>query len=108
MAHHGNQDFGKYAEFNKEFAGQFRTNDNLSIEERLSMLRESQNNDFGATGQFPDGKITGDDEGEIKFGITTTGNSVVMNFGKKIMWVGFTKEQAKEIGELLIEKSKGL
>jgi hypothetical protein len=60
---------------------------------------------FGKTGKFPDDKLVGHDEGEIIFGITAHEGKVVLNFGTPVAWIGFTPEQARDVGELLIAKS---
>lgn len=62
----------------------------------------------GATGQFPDGKIHPLDEGEIRVKIGVIDGRIVIDFGKPISYVGFTKEQALEIGQNLIEKALDL
>lgn len=62
--------------------------------------------DLGATGKFPDGKLNNDDQGEIKIGVTVTDERVVIAFGKPVDWVGFTREQAIQIGQTLIERAR--
>lgn len=61
---------------------------------------------LGATGNFPDGKITDDDEGEIRIGITEKDGIVIVDFCKPLSWIGFTKEQALQIAQTLIELAK--
>ena len=58
---------------------------------------------FGPTGQFPDGKLTEHDEGEITLGIAIYKGQVVMDFGTPTAWVGFTAEQALQIAESLMK-----
>src|SRR5690242_6907726 len=59
---------------------------------------------LGATGQFPRGKLTQDDEGEIAIGIgAAPDGTVVIDFGNPTAWIGFTKEQAKEIAGTLLK-----
>ena len=57
--------------------------------------------ELGPTGQFPEGKLTDSDEGEIRIGITHMNGKVVIDFGKPTAWIGFTAEQADGIAELL-------
>jgi len=83
------------------------------IEEKSSMLSQLMNNEakyesFGETNNFPEGKLTEHDEGEIKFGITTKDEKVILNFGKPIAWLGMTREQAEKLGRLLIDKARGI
>lgn len=82
MAHHGTHPF-----------------QNIGAEEWAEKLG------LGATNKFPEGKIDEHDEGEIKIGITEKDGTVVLAFGKNINWIGFTKEQAKQIAFSLLSKS---
>jgi hypothetical protein len=61
---------------------------------------------LGATGRFPEGKLNADDEGEIAVGIAADrkNRKVVVDFGKPVAWIGFSPEQATELGEMLIAK----
>jgi hypothetical protein len=72
----------------------------LDIEVRL---REK----LGATGQFPEGKYSEHDEGEIQFAVAAdaTCEKVFIDFGTPIRSLGMTAEQAAELGEMLIKKS---
>ena len=63
---------------------------------------------FGPTGKFPLGKLTDDDEGELRIGITTSKGNVVIDFGKNITWIGMPPEQAIQFGELIIKRAKEL
>ena len=60
---------------------------------------------LGATGKFPEGKLVREDQGEIQVAIACVKDKVVIDFGKPVVWVGMTPQQAKEIGELLIERA---
>lgn len=59
--------------------------------------------DFGATGKFPEGKLNATDEGEIQFGIAAdvAANTVVLNFGTPVVWLGLTPDQAIAIADSL-------
>lgn len=98
MGHHGTP------KFDSEFF------DDLGKVKDPRKLMESFNRppsppNLGATGKFPDGKLNDDDEGEIQIGLTEKDGVVVLDFGKPVSWVGFSKEQAKEIGQMLIDKA---
>lgn len=54
---------------------------------------------IGATGRFPQGKLTEDDEGEIRFGIGVDKNKVIFDFGSPVVWLGMPAEAAFEIAE---------
>lgn len=59
---------------------------------------------LGATGNHPDGKLTEDDEGEIRLAIGHTPGKVIIDFGDKpIKWIGFNTTQARQIAMTLIE-----
>lgn len=60
----------------------------------------------GATGKFPDGKMTPEDKGQIAIKVGTVDNKVVMDFGKEqINWIGLTPEEAIALGRILFEKA---
>lgn len=62
---------------------------------------------LGATGNFPNGKINDEDEGQIAIGIAhTEEGKIIMNFGKAVKWIGFTKEEAKVIAESLLKHAE--
>ena len=61
---------------------------------------------LGATGRFPDGKISDNDEGEIAIGIAVYRGKVLFNFGKPVQGIGFTPEQAEQIGRDLLNKAR--
>ena len=69
--------------------------------EEYDTAGEDENPDFGATGAYPEGKLTSSDEGEIRLGITTYEGKVVMNFGEEMGWVAFSPNQARNISKLL-------
>lgn len=103
MAHHSEHPFdGFYPQ--DEFKKQMREPQVNKINDLIADAMQTKK--LGATGQFPDGKLTNTDEGEIRVGIAQVDGRVVMNFGKPIEWIGFTKEQAKQIAESLIKNSK--
>jgi hypothetical protein len=83
MSHHGNDSFMNQEQFDK------------SLQDEL-----------GATGSYPNGKINKNDEGEIQIGITKSNDTVVIDFGKPVHWIGFTTAQAIGIGETLIKRAK--
>jgi len=77
------------------------------ISRRLAEMKH----ELGPTGKFPMGRISEEDEGEIKIGVTIQKSTVILGFGKQISWVGFTHSQARELAASLIEhanKAQGL
>jgi hypothetical protein len=98
MAHHSSKPFDEIPEALREFYD----------EKYRSAFGGSS--DFGATGRFPQGKYTPQDEGEIAFGVAAdkTAGKVIINFGKPTAWVGMDKEQALALAESLINKANEL
>ena len=56
---------------------------------------------LGPTGDFPAGKLVPHDEGGLMFGVTVFGGRVVFDFGKPIHSIGFTRNEALELAELI-------
>ncbi len=51
----------------------------------------------GPTGEFPDGKINFDDEGEIVIACGSYEGNVVIEFGSPIKWIVMSPDQAREL-----------
>lgn len=58
------------------------------------------------TGQFPDGKLTPQDEGAVVLQVTTMGEKVVIAFGEPTSWVGMTGDQAAKLATDLLKRAK--
>ena len=65
---------------------------------------------FGPTGKFPYGKVHETDEGELAIGIACDyqQNTLVINFGKPIIWIGLPPSRARELARMLIERADEL
>lgn len=61
---------------------------------------------LGATGGFPQGKLNGTDEGELRFAVGEEGGNVVIRFGGTVSWLGMPPEQAVSFAEVLIAKAR--
>lgn len=61
---------------------------------------------IGKTGRWTQGKLNKDDNGELRMAIFEQNGKVIIDFGTELSWIGFDKNQAKELGNLLIKKSK--
>src|SRR5688572_19938184 len=113
MAHHGSNPL---SDFNSDELKKMPEQQNEDVfkksmpaeqSQRINeLLKQNKMPDLGATGNFPDGKLNENDEGEIMVGITSVEDRVILNFGKPVHWIGFTKEQAKAIAESLIKHSE--
>ena len=60
---------------------------------------------FGETGKFPRGKLNEHDEGEIQFGVTAHGGTVILAFGKEVAWLGMPPQVARQLARTLIERA---
>lgn len=105
MSHHGN-------EFNPAMLGMDLLNMKSYSEPTLlnELLKsEALKQKLGSTNKYPDGCIDPSDSGEIKFGCTLHDGKLILNFGEKpVKWIGFTKEEAINLGEYLIKKASEL
>lgn len=68
---------------------------------------EAQRLGLGATGRTPQGQVHQSDEGEIMMGVAHDPErlKVFLNFGKPVAWLGMDPQQARELGQLLIDHS---
>ena len=56
--------------------------------------------------KYSDGKISDDDEGELKMAMYVQDGRVVLDFGKNISWIGFDKKTLRALINGLEEKYK--
>lgn len=61
---------------------------------------------LGATGQLPDGKVSEDDQGELRMAVGNKNGDVFIDFGKPVTWVSFSPEQAEQLSALIESHSK--
>jgi hypothetical protein len=114
MAHHSDQPLPE--DFLPDDAD---PDDTGGLEEAIENLKERVRGDtydadeaeeagpnFGATRRQPEGKLTEEDEGEIRFGVAEKDGKVVLDFGKKVHWIAATPEQAKALAESLLNKAR--
>jgi hypothetical protein len=66
---------------------------------------EAERLGLGPTGNFPKGKLTENDEGEIKFAIAAYKKKVILNFGVPIASLGLDADDARQLAELLLRKA---
>lgn len=73
----------------------------------LKKFKPWNKREFGATGEFPRGKIDETDEGALKLGIAWDGkNGIVrVDFGKPTAWLGLPQEQAIEFAKVIMKKA---
>lgn len=62
--------------------------------------------DLGATGEFPDGKLTPTDEGEIRIAVGNKEGRVVLDFGTPTVWLGMEPQQARDLARSLFDHAR--
>ncbi len=72
------------------------------------LRKVAEENSLGSTNEFPDGKLDADDEGEISVAVGVVNESVIINFGKPVRWIGFTADQAIDLAKSLLIKAAAL
>jgi len=63
-------------------------------------MSEDKAND---SGQYPSGKLCGDDKGATQVGLKIHDNAVIIGFSQPTKWLGFDPAVAIKLGETLIE-----
>ncbi len=65
---------------------------------------------IGPSRQFPKGKLNEDDQGELTIGVATDKEkkTVIINFGKRVAWIGLPAEGLKIFINILQDKLKGI
>jgi len=61
------------------------------------MMAASLQKKLGATGRFPGGQLTRNDEGEILFAVGHLKGKVIVNFGSPVASLGMTLKEAREL-----------
>lgn len=68
---------------------------------------EKQPRELGALGTFSRGKISQDDEGDIRLAVTHDSDGVVrIDFGKPVAWIGMPKSQAAELAKIILKHAE--
>jgi hypothetical protein len=60
----------------------------------------------GAMGEFPQGKLTPQDEGAIRFAVGEQGGKVVIDFGTAVHWFAMTAQEAADLASILLSKAR--
>lgn len=84
------------------FDGRFPTSDEMMGFQSWQKRDVAGQPVFGATGQFPDGKVNPDDEGEIQLGIAHNQDHVVINYGKPVAWLELPPAEARQFAEAIL------
>lgn len=111
MSHHSS---GSDQEISEETMKQF-AKAGMKAQERINKqlygatietIKKQLSSSLGPTGKFPHGHLTEQDEGEIAFAVFNKDDKVVIDFSHLVHWLGMTKEQADELGRLLIKQAE--
>lgn len=75
--------------------------------EELKKFQPWNKRPFGATGEFPQGKLNDHDEGAIKIGVAYDRlNGIVhVEFGKPVAWLGLPPPEAVEFAKLILKNA---
>lgn len=75
--------------------------------ETMSHFKPWNQGTLGATGQFPQGKLSDDDEGELKLAVAfdPVDGIVKLAFGKPIAWIGLPPAEAVQLAKMLMAKA---
>jgi hypothetical protein len=57
---------------------------------------------LGGTGRYPNGKLNGDDEGELLLAIAPIDGVVRMEFGSPVAWMGLYPANARAMAQALL------
>jgi hypothetical protein len=76
--------------------------------ESLRSFKPWNKRELGATGTFSHGKISDDDEGDLKIGVASdlVNGIVRINFGKRVAWLGMEPENAVAFAELILKHAR--
>ena len=55
---------------------------------------------------YPDGKLTEHDEGDLQIALTNHDGCVIVQFGKSVKWFGVPPQTARELARLLIQHAE--
>src|SRR5262245_51172100 len=61
----------------------------------------AQGTPLGETGRFTHGALTPEDEGELRYAVTTSGGKVILAFGTPVEWIGMTPRMAHQLADAL-------
>lgn len=69
--------------------------------EEIRGYRTWTQNPLGATNRHPRGKVTQDDEGELKLAVYHKDGTVFVDFGKQTAWIGLDAATAHQLADLI-------
>lgn len=78
--------------------------------DRLERNESLEREPFGATGEYPSGKLGDTDKGGLTYGVAADSESrkVVMRFWKPVAWIGFNPPEARQLATVLTAKADSI
>lgn len=61
---------------------------------------------LGATGEYPEGRLHDDDQGELVFALGVRDGNVVINFGKEVSWLAMKPQVAADLAAAIIKHAR--
>lgn len=89
------------------FDGNFPTSEQILAFEPWNKLGV-RGEKLGATGQFPDGKMNPEDEGELAIGVAHDQDNVIIKFGKPVAWLGLPRQHALKLAQTIAIHAQNL
>jgi hypothetical protein len=69
--------------------------------EELRGFKTWMQNPLGATNVFPRGKVSAEDEGELRLAVFHKDGTVFVDFGKQTVWIGLDASAAHQLADLI-------
>jgi hypothetical protein len=93
-----------------EFPGHLLAGKDHPFVKAARQLLFTDRDQLGATGRFPLGKLTPEDEGELRFAIAAAPQTktVILDFGKPVAWLGLPRADALALADMLKKKAEEL
>ena len=60
---------------------------------------------LGPTGEFPDGMLNHNDDGQLLVGMAVHNGNVIINFGTPTHWIGMPPFDARAFALMVLEKA---
>lgn len=72
-------------------------NASADLREKFAQMAEK----LGPTGDFPRGRVHPSDQGGFRLAVASKGDTVLVDFGKPVAWIGFSPTEARAFAKLL-------
>lgn len=72
----------------------------------LEQLEAAEQLALGHTGEFPDGKLNENDEGQLQSAIWNHNGNVLVDFGNEVAWIGFDPQGAADFASSILKHAR--